>query len=231
MFRLILLFLVLPILGFSQVTSTYSTVDRRTKIYAGESVQTFDFRKIEDVEQYFLTEHWLLARLIDNEGEVGKDQYYLKYDILNNEVNVNVNNANLVAPKSMVSGFVYLNIDGNNTYFLALKPDNWNKGATYFEVLEDGKFKLLKYHYTKTSGGYYNAAVDAGSLNKKIVPKTNLYILEDDNNIYKVPAKKRARKKFFEKYEVIKNYLSKNKVNLKNEEAIAELVQIFNKQK
>ncbi len=222
--KLFLLFLVLPFVGFSQSSNLNPSISWE---YGRGYVKTFDLREKGITHEHFLLNTWLPATFINEEGTIGKDQYFTKFDILNNEVNINIDRKVMVAPMGIVKGFTIHTVEEDRN-FLALKPDNWDKPATYFEVIADGEIQLLVYYTAKNVGNTYNPAVDAGSKAAKLVTKEECYILVD-NKISKVPNKRKAGERLFSKFSKARKYFSKNKVKFKNKTDLIKLVNFLNK--
>ena len=222
--RFFFFFLCLPLLGFSQLNSSNASLSWD---YGRGYLKTFDLREKGSVSEFFLQDAWLPATYTNAEGIVGKQEYYTKFDILNNEVNININGKIMVAPLGVVKGFTTHEAEGDRI-FIALKPDNWDKAATYFEVIVDGPIQLLVHYFVKDVGNSYNPAVDAGTKNSKFVKKESYYILVD-GKIFKVPTKRKSGERLFSDFSGSKKYFAKNKVKFKHKDDLIELVNFLNK--
>jgi len=205
---------VLPFVGFSQSDNMNPSI---AWDYGKGYVKTFDLREKKVALEYFLEDIWLPATFTNEEGTIGKKDYFTKFDILNNEVNLNIDGKIMVAPMDVVKGFTMHSPEGDRN-FMAFKPDNWNKPATYFEIIADGEIQLLVYHYAKDVGNTYNPAIDAGSKATKMVRKEAYYILVG-NKIKEVPSKRKAGERLFANFSRSKRYFSKNKVKFKRIES------------
>lgn len=223
--KLFFFLLFLPFVGFSQSDENLNpTISWE---YGRGYVKTFDLREKGKALEYFLEDTWLPATFVNEEGKIGKKDYFTKFDILNNEVNININGKVMVAPMGVVKGFTTHTVEKDRT-FVALKPDNWKKPTTYFEIIADGEIQLLVHHSAKDVGNTYNPAIDAGSKSTKMVKKEEYYILVD-NKISKIPSKRKAGEKVFAKFKSAKRYFSKNKVKFKSKNDLIELVNFLNK--
>ena len=223
-FKIFLFFLCLPLIGLTQSNNFNSSLSWD---YGRGYLKTFDLREKGVVKELFLQDSWLPATYTNADGIVGKQEYYTKFDILNNEVNVNINGKIMVAPIAVVKGFTTHEAEGDRV-FIALKPDNWKKAATYFEVIADGEIQLLAYYFVKDVGNSYNPAVDAGTKDSKLVKKEAYYILVD-NKISKIPAKRKSGQQLFAEFGRSKSYFSKNKVKFKSKNDLIDLVNFLNK--
>jgi len=222
--KLFLFLVLLPFVGFSQSDNLNPSISWD---YGKGYVKTFDLREKGSTLEYFLQDTWLPATYVNEEGSIGKRDYFTKFDILNNEVNVNINGKIMIAPMEVVKGFTTHTVEMDRT-FMSFKPDNWNKPATYFEIIADGKIQLLVHHSAKNVGNTYNPAIDAGAKTAKLVKKEDYYILVD-NKISKVPSKRKAGERLFSKFKSAKRYFSKNKVKFKSKEELIKLVNFLNK--
>ncbi len=222
--KLFLFLLILPLVGFTQSDNLNPAISWD---YGKAYVKTFDLRVKGDIKECFLQDVWLPATFVNEEGVTIKRDYFTKFDILNNQVNVNIDGKVMVAPMGVVKIFTTHSVEEDRT-FVALNPKNWNKGATYFEIIADGEIQLLVHYSVKDVGNTYNPAIDAGSKTSKMVQKEEYYILVD-NKISKVPTKRKAGERLFSKLGIARKYFSKNKVKFKSKENLIELVNFLNK--
>ena len=104
-------------------------------------------------------------------------------------------------------------------------------GSSYFEVLNEGKFKLLLRHAVKIKGGdapvtynWANSGVDA------FVKYSQLYYQErDGSEILPLKKKKKVLKELFdEKYERVHSFIREERLNLKNQKDLAEIFSYYN---
>lgn len=187
------------------------------------SMEPFDLTASVKIHKHFYNNEWLAAHILGNENVEGKD-LMIKYDILNQELNVNIKNVAMVAPNDVMAGFVFLGI---NQKFICIKPKNWEKEKSFFEVHEEGEYSLLSFHNATKIKPNYNTALDAGNKDEKIVQKETFYLLKA-GKIFEIPRKKKAATNFFNKYSKARKYLKKNKVNPKKKGDLQALVRFLN---
>lgn len=202
-------------------------------LYPAEAVNTFDLRERTTIKQAFLNEEWMTGMLISAEGDVSKKEFLVKYDFLNQELNVNISQVAYVAPNSAIGGFILKGLQGTSfedRKFVFDKPKGWKKRKTFFEIIETGAIELRMHYYAEKLKPNYIPALDVGDINEKIVKK-NYHYLKDKNGFFKIPTKKKAAIKFFQAYPRAKTYLKKNKVNFKKTEDLKKLVQFMNLEK
>jgi len=214
-------------LFFPSFLSAQSGIDynklRLNSVNSREEIGTFDLREQIFIHQYFYNDEWMSAHILGNEYVEGKD-LLVKYDILNQQLNVNIENVAMIAPNNVMSGFVFL---GSNQKFICIEPKDWAKGKTFFEVIEKGEYSLLIHHSAIKQKPNYNVALDTGSKSEKVIKKEAYYLMEMDK-VFEIPRKKKAAEKFFSKYSHAKKYLKDNKVNFKKTEDLKKLVQYLN---
>jgi hypothetical protein len=217
-------------LFFPSFLSAQSGIDdkkaRLNSLNSREEIETFDLREQVFIHQYFYYGEWMSAHIFGNE-DVGDTDLLVKYDILNQQLNVNIGNVAMIAPNNVIRGFVF---QANNQRFICIEPKDWGKGKTFFEVIEEGEYSLLIHHSAIKQKSNYNVALDAGSKSEKVIKKEAFYLMEMDK-VFEIPRKKKAAEKFFSKYSGAKNYLESNKVNFKKTEDLQKLVQYLNNKK
>ena len=221
------LFLFLaPIALFAQRNTPHVAVVTNG-LYPMEAVPTFDLRSKKEVKRVFLIEDWSEGKFLFSTEYQTQQTFPLKYDILNQELNVNISNSIVVAPLSLIKGFKVF--DGlKPATFLVLKPKGWNKSPSFFELLVDGEYKLLVHHYTKILPPNYNPALNSGSKNSEVKRKKDLYLLHN-GIISEVSAKKKKAKKFFAKFEALKDYFKQNDVKFNHQDDFVKVVEQLNK--
>ena len=222
--QIFLFILFLPFVGFSQSDNHNASI---AWDYGKAYVKTFDLVEKTVILEHFLEDTWLPATFINEEGTIAEKDYFTKFDILNSQVNLNINGKIMVAPMDVVKGFTIHSPQGDRT-FMAFKPDNWKKRATYFEIVADGEIKLLVYYSAENVGNNYNPAINAGSKTAKMVSKKAYYILVG-NEIQEVPGRRKAGERLFSQFEQASEYFSENKVKFKSKNDLIELVNFLNK--
>jgi len=227
------------ILFFLLVSSTCLMAQRSDEhklllddLYPGEAVETFDLRERTQVFQHFFNDEWLFGKfLFENDRESSKD-YMLRFDIMNQELNVNIYSASFIIPKDKYRGFVLKEIKGDQFVehvFKYHEVDRKKEGEELLLYLTDdlGPFSLLKYLYVEELPSTYVPALDAGNLNKKVIQKHKYYLLKDDR-FELIPKGQNKAKKIFNRYADGKKFLSDHNVNFKNENELIALINYLN---
>lgn len=188
-------------------------------------VEEYNLReKVTTIETVFLDEEWLNVELYLKGAKVGK-KVPLKYDILNQEILINITNTPMTLPKNKLDSFVFYNRYGT---FVSMDCVDDKKENSIYELVENGSaFKLLVRRYIKIMKPDYNAAIGIGSHDAKTIEKKEYYLLDGDK-LLAIPKKKKAFNQFFQRYSAAKAYLSKNNVSVKREEDLTLLIRNLN---
>ena len=224
--KLILVSLLMICLdGFAQRSDQHKLV--MDDLYPGEAVQSFDLRSRTKIDQYFLFADWHKGTLLMSDGRVSKNEYYLKYDLLNNEVNVNVEGNPYVIPSKLLDGFIIEDENGTSYQFVRARHPNEGRQGVFFQEEVSGDMDFLVYYKTERLPANYVAALDAGSLDQRVTSKEEFFV-RWNQKIMEVPSKKRAAIKFFAKFPGAEGYLADNRINFKKKEDLESFVKFMN---
>lgn len=196
-------------------------------LYPGEAVQSYDLRTRKKIDQYFLFADWRKGTLYMKDGRISQNEYYLKYDLLNNEVNVNIEGSPYVIPSRLLAGFAILDENEAEQRFIRAPLPNAKNRPVFFQEEVKGDLDFLVYHKTERIPANYVAALDAGSLDQGITSKEEFF-LRWDEEILEIPTKKKAAAKFFAKFPGAEDYLDENRVNFKKKEDLESFVKFMN---
>ena len=182
------------------------------------------------VLQTFLHDDWIDSHIVFSDGSISERIYFLKYDILNQELNIRIGSSIFLVPKDRVQGFIFNEqLSGlPKREFVLLNQDN-KPGQTIFEVLVSGDYSLLVHHHVERLRPNYVPALDAGNINEELIEKESLYFMDKTGKVSVIPKRKKAAYEFFGKYRNARQYLKKNKVNFKKMKQVEALVSIMNK--
>lgn len=228
--QLAFLILFLPTMLFGQLNDERRAVDAR--IYPQGDVQAYDLRTRTQIKRYFLFNDWREGKFIFVDGIPTKRTFPLKYDVLNQELVVDMAGSEYVVPMDSIYGFVlddyFKQVSGSEGLIFQIRRGGKDgKKRTIYERVLDGKFRLYVGHYAEKMKPNYNAALDTGSLDEKIVKKEKFY-LYDNGRMKEIPKKRKSAEKFFAAYPAAKKYLAKHRVNFKNKKSLSDLVLFMN---
>lgn len=200
-------------------------------LYPGEAVETFDLRKRNIKGQPFFNENWLFGHFVFDDGSLSKGGYLLKYDLLNQELIVNLDGSVFVVPTGNISGFTLKNNIQTTVklpeYVFVFSKLKELPGRTILEKVVEGKFGMYILHHVTQLKPNYVPALDAGSLNTKIVKKDRYY-LWTKGKFLEIPTRKKKAVKFFGKYAIAREYMEENKMKVKSEKYLIALINAMN---
>ncbi|MFT4760709.1 MAG: hypothetical protein ACI9XO_000566 [Paraglaciecola sp.] len=230
--KITILFLLLPFITFGQVADDRRAIDNR--LYPAGDVEVYDLRKRTKIKRFFLENNWLECQFLFLDTSKTQRTFPLKLDILNQELVVDLYGSEYIVPMDSIHGFVledyYSQVSGNAKREFTIRRNNSKSGKrrSVFEIIVKGEYQLLVGYYAEMLKANYNAAIDVGSLDEKIVKKDKFYLIDDDGRLFEIPKKKKAAIAIFNKYPAANKFLAKNKVNFKSKESLNRLVLFMN---
>lgn len=222
-----LILFIVPLVLSAQRDTQYSLIT--TDLYPTESINTFDIRERSQILQSFLYDEWMDGQVIFSGNIVSKQVYSLKYDVLNQQLDILMDGNVFEVPKNKIVGFLLQSPVGPAGQKFVLLKEETQPERIILEVIVQGKYSLLEYHFVERLRSNYVAALDAGDRNEKLVNRESLFFVDDKQRLQALPKKNKEALRFFNKYPVAKQYLKDNKVNFKNMEQVKELVFFMNK--
>lgn len=220
------LLLFLPTMLCAQRNGEHNAV--MAKLYPSEAVETYDLRSRKKVKRVFYYDDWMEGQFLFFDQSRAGRTFPLKYDILNQELNVDMGGSIYIVPLDSIHGFVFESLINKGHEFTIRKTGKGYSQATIFEVVEKGTYKLLTQHYVERLRANYQPALDTGSRDEKIVRKQAFYLIDTHGRLIEIPKKKKAAEQVMSKYKPAQKYLGKNKVNFKNEKDLKKLVLFMN---
>ncbi len=223
---LIFLSFILPLMLSAQ-TQNKNTQTSLIRINPGQMTSTIDLRERYTVIHFFYNDDWRKGKLINKHGITQEDELFMMYDVLNQELSISMSGKIFTVPPNEIKGFVFT--DEAREVFIYETTKDGAPDNTYYEVVEDGKYQLLTHHTFFKKKANYVAALDNGDKESRMYKRAYFYF-KGENGISRIPKKKKAAIKFFERFPAAKQYLKKNKVNFKDKEQLVELLKYMNKE-
>lgn len=221
---------IFTFLGFSSLVSTAQpgsgalTLDI-SDIYVASDIETFDHRDKELEYNAFITEDWEQADLISANNQI-VSKYLLKYDPYVQKIYLKNGSDMIAIPPTYIKGFI-LKTSSKDRSFEKFKLEG--KTFEFLELIEKGEISLYKRFETSLLRSNYNPLLDAGNFNDRVIIKEK-YFLYKDENFTELPSKrKKSLKYFISKNSKCKDFIKKNKLNLKNEEDLVRILKFLNK--
>ena len=176
----------------------------------------------------FLYDEWYRGKIISPEGLV-LDGIMIKYEAYSETIVYMLNGKAFEVSDGAATFTIFPATDGmkDSLFFRGGYPaaDN-NSARTYYEVLADGRLALLKTHKKVTGLSQQNALA---SNKREFILQEDLYLARKGQAPVKVMKDKEALLELFaDKKDEVNAWLGKNKVNLKKEDGLAELVKYYN---
>ena len=176
----------------------------------------------------FLYDEWYRGKVVTVEGAV-LDGVMLKYEAYTEFLIYLQEGRTYEISGNPRSFTLFPGVDGmkDSLFFrCGYLPVDENTGKTFYEVLVDGKATLMKSHRKSTAVSSQNALV---SNKREFVLREDFYIALDRQAPVKVKRDKNSLLDLFgDKKAEMSAWLDKNKVNLKKDEGIAEVVTHYN---
>ena len=175
---------------------------------------------------YYYNTNWSVGTVKFFSGDI-IENYPLKYDMRMNQVDIKVDNQVKATSASAVKEIVWINEKGFTE--ILRNALLFSKDQTgFFSILVDGKRPLLKKTTLRLQEANYNPALDVGSRAKKYV-KNESYFTILNGELKKINKSKRKILKCFDnKTGIIKEYVSKNKLNYKNDYDLVKIFEYYN---
>jgi len=186
-----------------------------------DAIESFNLGEVKSFNQYFLNDNWSIAQILGND-KVESKLFLVKYDVLNQQLLVEINNTPMIVSNNKLSGFL---ISRTEQRFIYARPTDWNTGGSFFEELAvKDSLSLLARHFAIKTKPNYNQALDFGDRNEKVILKEDYYFKSGDV-VLEIPNKKKEAIVFFSQFAGTKDYIAKNKINFKKKEDLILLFQ------
>lgn len=200
----------------------------KAKMLPGEAIETFDLIERKEIKRVFFVDDWSEGQFFFSVDQNAQRTFPLKYDILNQELNVDVAGSIYLVPLDSIYGFSLQNISGLSDHEFIIRKSAKEKKTEIFEVVVRGKHQLLVKHIAEKLKADYQPALDSGSRDERIVKKEHFYFIDKNGQLVEIPKKKKSAQALFSEYSKAKEYLANHKVNFKNKEDLQRLFLFIN---
>ncbi|MDH7444779.1 hypothetical protein [Aquimarina sp. 2201CG14-23] len=185
---------------------------------------SIDFESIKGSP--YLNEKFSLGKLYIYDSLI--DNNLFRYNIYSDEIEVTENNQlyGLYKVKGMK-----LMLDNQTLVLKNYQENSKSKNKSYFIVLSEGKnISLYKRKKCKLTPAQKATTPNQMDRAAKFNIYEDYYIKkENDEHLYKISTKERNILKIMQdKKEIVKNYIDKHNINLKNEKKLTELFTFYN---
>lgn len=174
----------------------------------------------------YLDSSWCNANVVLYEKERALKNLSVRLDLYTNGLEVEIKEMIRLLPCEKVKAFA---LEGSSTtprIFLNTKEFNSNL-IGFFEVLSDGKTPLLKRTGITIKKSNYNAALNIGSHDAKILKHTTYYYAVD-KEVKELPKSRKKINEILKELGILTQ--AENDVDSKNEQTLILLFEKFNRQ-
>jgi len=200
----------------------------QSQVSTGWQGHEYATKQFSDIDgSPFLFDEWYRGKIVSPEGLV-LDGITIKYEAFSETIVYMSGGRTFEVADGAATFTIYPATDGmkDSLFFRGGYPTvDLNTPRTYYEVLVDGRVALLKTH-KKTAGLSQQNAL--ASNKREFILQEDLYLARKGQ----VPVKWKKDKDglmdmLSDKKDDINSWLGKNKVNLKKEEGLAELIKYY----
>ena len=178
----------------------------------------------------YLYEDWRSGTFTDVDGK-NRGSFKMRYNIYDDELEIIKDNKAISINHKIVKEFEVFKLGGEGrSLFRSGYPANNEYGeANFYKVLnDDGEFNLLK-KYNCTITNLETKGYGESTLTQKFLPSSKYYIYSEKTGFTKINKSKKSILEIFSKHEKkIKAFIKSNKINVKNDGDLAEVVKFYN---
>lgn len=155
---------------------------------------------------------------------------YLKYDLMNNDIELKIDGQVKVIPDKEVKEFV-IQDDASGQVLKFIRLDRFSYETTplsgFGQVITEGKVSLIKHSYTEIKEANYRVDLNVGDKFDTILQREKYYFAYK-NKIYSANKKKEVIAFYAAQDKDAKSFIKENKLNVQNEVELAQLILHFN---
>jgi len=182
-------------------------------------------------DSYF-NKDWKKASVALYENENLITGYWVRFELLKNELEIKTKTGVKVLEGDRIKGFVLTDsVNEKPTYFINAKDYKLDQRITiigFLEVLVEGKYILVKKNEASIRKSDYNMKLDVGNRNDEIIRSSSLFYLQG-SDLKKAPNTKSSVVELFaDKSNDIQKYIKVNKLNLKLQDHLEALFKYYN---
>jgi len=223
---LVLIFLIISVKIYSQ------SVVLNADVNPGGYIIALPLAPPETTGSLYIDEHWLLGDfdLIDG---IKIEKYPLKYNLKNNTLEIDFEGGTRVCHLNQLKKISWKKFGEtethdfvNTTYYAPTSKDNTMRLMNI--LLEQSHLTLFKHYYLDKKESSYVVEFDIGSKDNKMLLKYAYYIFID-NSFYELKSSLKKNKVLFkDHYLAIEKYSKLNKLKIKNQTDLINLMQYYN---
>lgn len=156
----------------------------------------------------------------------------LRYDLINDELEIKTTAGIKVIKNSIVEYFVSLGRDNDSLLFVNSSNYKYTEDMAplvgFYQVMNSGNFELLKYSRIEITKPSYNASLEVGDRNAYLVKKVSFYGAFK-MQVFKFKSKKDLMKFIDEPNRLkVESFVKENKTDFKKESDLLDLFHFLN---
>jgi hypothetical protein len=153
-----------------------------------------------------------------------------RYDVLNNELEIKTTGGIMTLPTKLVERYSFKGKQKDSVFFVNAAAYKFEDTPFdgFLQQLVDGEFQLLKLIRAEIVKPSYNPSLEVGDRDAYIVKKETLYYSLPDKMISKIKGKSEMLSLFGGKKELMKSFISSNRLGFKNEDDLIKIFDYFN---
>jgi hypothetical protein len=195
-----------------------------------DGVRFTEFREVpkyDDIKSGnpYVVRDWGMGKIVTNgTGEI--DGFLLKFDEVGEELLVMGEGDTVKNFAEPILAFTIKDSLKDRVFVSGFKPTKNSNSNTYFEVIADGKIKLLKKNYKRIS----EYKEYSGTIAKIIKDDIQYFVVGEDNEPKQIKLdQKSILVALSDKASFIDEYIKSNKINFKEEADLVSVFQFYNK--
>ncbi|MBL0742909.1 hypothetical protein [Chryseolinea lacunae] len=155
-----------------------------------------------------------------------------RYDIYADEVELRGKNGVRVMPSKLIKSFVWIDsVSKEPTYFVNAKDFLTESKAPlkgFFEVMAEGSVTLLKRMTVYVKKADYNAVLNVGNRDDKIMKESTLFYLKGSTALEVPSSKKKLLPVFGDKATAVEQYIKEKDLSLSKENDLKSVFAYYN---
>lgn len=188
--------------------------------YVANTQIGFDGRAPAELQgNFYLDNSWREGQIRFKDSQKPVDELQLRYNLYGQYLEIKKGKELKMAQPFFLDGFSFQDKHGFDRTFIVKREDGKD---TYFEVLEEGNYSLLRKHLLKIIEPTYLAEFDTGSRDYKVNKEEVFYI----QTPYVLVEASNLRKA--ENNPALKKYIRKNHLSLKRADDLKEVISFLN---
>ncbi len=153
-----------------------------------------------------------------------------RYDVLNNELEIKTTAGVMVLPTKLVADFAVYKNQRDSICFVNSAAYKFEEAPFegFLQLVCDGEIQLLKLTRAEIVKPSYNPSLEVGDRDAYIVKKVTLYYSLTDKKISKIKGKSEMLSLFGERKELLKSFMTSNRLGFKNEDDLIKIFSLYN---